>query len=559
MSTWVVTPCELSATVGAMALSNILDDLFVTAGQFVALAVLFGLLAYALSLALAMARRMLPPSTAATLPRVQHAARRVLLVLFLLATAGLLAFNASLILSGRDVLPATLELLSTTLPPDFWVRLGWGLLQVVALVVLARLAIMALQRAAPYVQRRVAALPYLRDKDGRLERFFRALLSLLRYGIWLYVAALSTALLGMLAAVTETMFLALRIYLIIAGGRMVVGTIGTVINTLDALSEVYIRSERLDELYNQLRGLLPLLSRMLEFIIYVQAASLAIAQIGQLAGWANFGNTLTALIGIFFLSRIAVAVLDLLVDTFFLVRGELSDAQWQKRQTFAPLLKSVARYGTIFGGALLALTVLGFDIGPILVGLGGVGLVLGLAAQPVTTDLISGLFILFENLFLVGDYIETGNARGVVESIDVRTTRIRDPDGQLHLIRNGQIGDIVNYSKGYVYAVVIISVTYETDLQHAFALIAETGRRVDEQYEDVLEATVVQGIEEFADGKIHIRTLTRVKPGRHQQMARELRGFVKQAFDQAGIEMEQEVSQLRVMLADRPLDTTMRS
>jgi moderate conductance mechanosensitive channel len=107
--------------------------------------------------------------------------------------------------------------------------------------------------------------------------------------------------------------------------------------------------------------------------------------------------------------------------------------------------------------------------------------------------------------------------------------------------------------------VVIISVTYETDLQHAFALIAETGRRVDEQYEDVLEATVVQGIEEFADGKIHIRTLTRVKPGRHQQMARELRGFVKQAFDQAGIEMEQEVSQLRVMLADRPLDTTMRS
>jgi small conductance mechanosensitive channel len=536
-----------------MIISNILDDLFVTAGQFVALAVLFGLLAYALTLGLAIARRMLPPSATANLPRVQHAARRALLVLFLVSSAGLLAFNASLIVQGRDVLPATLELLSTTLPPGFWTRLGWGLLQVIALVVLARFAIMGLTRATPYVQRRVATLPYLRDKDGRLDGFFRALVSLLRYGIWLYVAAVSTTLLGLPVAVSETLFLALRIYLIIAGGRLVVSTIGTVINTLDALSEVYIRSERLDELYNQLRGLLPLFSRMLEFIIYVQAASLAIAQIGQLAGWATFGNTLTALIGIFFLSRIAVAVLDLLVDTFFLVRGELSDAQWQKRQTFAPLLKSVARYGTIFGGGLLALTVLGFDIGPILVGLGGLGLVLGLAAQPVTTDLISGLFILFENLFLVGDYIETGNARGVVESIDVRTTRIRDPDGQLHLIRNGQIGDIVNYSKGYVYAAVIINITYTTDLQRACDLIEETGRRVDAQYEDVLEPTVVQGVEEFGDGKVHIRTLTRVKPGRHQQMARELRGSVKVAFDQAGIEMEQEVGQLQVVLANRPL------
>jgi small conductance mechanosensitive channel len=216
----------------------------------------------------------------------------------------------------------------------------------------------------------------------------------------------------------------------------------------------------------------------------------------------------------------------------------------------------MVKYAVFFGGGLLVLTVLGFDIGPILVGLGGIGLVLGLAAQPVTTDLISGLFILFENLYLVGDYIETGNARGVVESIDIRTTRIRDPDGQLHLIRNGQIGDIINYSKGYVYAVVLVSVAYEVDLERAYAVIRTTGDTLNTEHDDVLEATQVQGVEDFDDGKVIIRTATRVKPGRHLAMARAFRTAIKDAFQRAEIAMADDNSitfEPKVLLMPRPL------
>jgi moderate conductance mechanosensitive channel len=157
----------------------------------------------------------------------------------------------------------------------------------------------------------------------------------------------------------------------------------------------------------------------------------------------------------------------------------------------------------------------------------------------------------------VGDYIETGSARGVVETIDVRTTRIRDPDGQLHLVRNGQIGAIVNYSKGYVYSVVLISVAYETDLAHAFKVIDQIGRELDVQFDDVLEPTQIQGVEEFVDGKVVIRTITRVRPGRHQQMARELRKLLKLAFDREGIAMEPDEPVLlaapQVLLSERAI------
>src|SRR3712207_9411406 len=96
-------------------------------------------------------------------------------------------------------------------------------------------------------------------------------------------------------------------------------------------------------------------------------------------------------------------------------------------------------------------------------GAGIISVVVGFGAQPVINDVVSGLFILFENIFLVGDYIEVGTARGTVEAIQLRTTRLRDPNGALHIVRNGQLSGIVNYSKHYTFAVVEIGVGYDAD------------------------------------------------------------------------------------------------
>ena len=90
-------------------------------------------------------------------------------------------------------------------------------------------------------------------------------------------------------------------------------------------------------------------------------------------------------------------------------------------------------------------------------------------------DVVSGFFILFENIYLVGDAIEAAGARGVVEAIDFRTTKIRDGDGRLHIIRNGDMKQVVNYSKDYAVAVVALDVTYGADLRAVFTSLHRAG------------------------------------------------------------------------------------
>jgi moderate conductance mechanosensitive channel len=170
------------------------------------------------------------------------------------------------------------------------------------------------------------------------------------------------------------------------------------------------------------------------------------------------------IIGIFFLSRLILAVFNLVMDRMFLVRRDHNDYQWQQRLTLVPLIKSVCKYIIFFTAVLLSLSAWGVNTTPVLAALGGAGIVVGLGAQPVINDLVSGLFILFENVYLVGDYVEIGTARGIVEGIDIRTTRVRgDPGGEIYVIRNGQINNVNSYSKGYVYAIVNVGVDYGED------------------------------------------------------------------------------------------------
>ena len=142
-----------------------------------------------------------------------------------------------------------------------------------------------------------------------------------------------------------------------------------------------------------------------------------------------------------------------------------------------------------------------------------------------------------KSCYLVGDFIETGTARGVVENIQLRTTRIRDPDGQLHILRNGQLGEVVNFSKGYTYAVVEVGVAYDSNLDHVYEVLKKTGEELKAANPDVLEPTNVQGLDNFGESELTIRTLTRVKPGRHRQAARQYRKMIKDAFDREGIEI----------------------
>src|SRR5207342_3255972 len=135
----------------------------------------------------------------------------------------------------------------------------------------------------------------------------------------------------------------------------------------------------------------------------------------------------------------------------------------QKERTLVPLLHSTCQYVLYFGAGVAMLRALDVDTTPILAGAGILGLGVGLGAQSLVTDVVSGFFILFETQYLVGDYVQVGDAAGIVEEVSLRVTKIRDGKGKLYIIPNGQIKGVVSYSKGYVNAVVEVKMPSGSD------------------------------------------------------------------------------------------------
>jgi small conductance mechanosensitive channel len=195
-------------------------------------------------------------------------------------------------------------------------------------------------------------------------------------------------------------------------------------------------------------------------------------------------------------------------------------------------LESLAQYVLYFGGVLMILRVFDVDTTPILAGAGVIGLAVGLGAQNFVADVVAGFFILFENQYLVGDYIQIGDAQGRVEAINIRCTQIRDESGKLVIIPNGQIKTVVNYSKGYVNAVVDIKVPTSTSLDQVMRDMAEAGRRLRQRRVEAIGETVIKGLVELTPSDMVIRAVTKVQPGTHLAMQQEYRRILKEVFDE---------------------------
>ena len=460
----------------------------------------------------------------------------ILLLCLVLAIASI-TFNVYLISQNKDILEYSLALLNTV-PLSFWLNLGLSLVEVLILFFIARFIIAKLKPLLFNLQEQAKAYEQIKANNESIEIFFSTLKNISETGIWLLFLATAMRLLPLPSNVANLFLVILKVYLIIGFGRLIAMAVTVIVSSIDELAQRYTQSTTLGEFYERLGSLIPLLKRTLEYIIYVTMASLAIRQVNFIASFADYGSIAVQIIGIIFLSRVFIEVVNLLVDKLLLKKdATLSEIQWQQRLTLTPLAKSLGKYAIYFGAFLLILRTLDINTTPILAAIGGIGLIVGLGAQPVISDLVSGAFILFENMYLVGDYVETGEAAGIVEAIDVRTTRLRDPDGQLHIIRNGQLGNIVNFSKGYIYAVVEVSVSYDANLDRVYNIIEEIGKKLQQINSDVLEPTEVEGLAEFGESRLVIHTITKSKPGRHREVGYELRKMLKDTFEQEGIEI----------------------
>jgi small conductance mechanosensitive channel len=223
----------------------------------------------------------------------------------------------------------------------------------------------------------------------------------------------------------------------------------------------------------------------------------------------------------------------------FVDTGPMPQARRQQRaETIGAVVRSVAT-AVIWSIALLTvLEILGINLAPIIAGAGIAGLALGFGAQSLVKDFLSGMFMLMEDQFGVGDVIDTGVATGTVEGVSLRTTRLRDIDGVVWHVPNGTILRVGNKSQQWARAVVDVPVTFQADTAAATEVINGVTDEVwhDPDYASIILAEPsVLGVESLAPGRVVIRVVVRTRPQEQWRVERELRRRIKAALDEAGI------------------------
>jgi len=215
------------------------------------------------------------------------------------------------------------------------------------------------------------------------------------------------------------------------------------------------------------------------------------------------------------------------------------DATERRSATIAGLLRSLGTVLVVMMAGLLTLNIF-IEIGPILAGAGVLGLAVSFGAQSLVKDVIAGFFILLENQFAVGDNIEVAGKAGTVELMTLRIVQLRDLEGILHTVPNGQIGTVSNKTRAWSRAVVDVGVSYGVPVDKALAVIADEARlfAADEAWVELLDdAPEVVGVQSLGDSSVVIRTLIRTRPGSQWAAGREFRRRLKNRLDREGIEI----------------------
>ena len=209
--------------------------------------------------------------------------------------------------------------------------------------------------------------------------------------------------------------------------------------------------------------------------------------------------------------------------------------------TLGSVLRSVAVALIWTFAALIVLGEIGVNLGPLIAGAGIGGIALGFGSQAIVKDFLSGLFMLIEDHYGVGDVVDLGYATGTVEEVSLRSTTIRDVKGTVWHVPNGEISRVGNYSQLWSRALIDIEVAYDTDLRLAMGLIQRVANDFWEDPEwggdELAECPDVWGVQSLGASGIALRVAVKTEPSMQWSVERELRLRLKEAFDEAGIEI----------------------
>lgn len=265
-------------------------------------------------------------------------------------------------------------------------------------------------------------------------------------------------------------------------------------------------------------------------------------QVGDPSVWFHYGAIVLKIILILivgrFVNKMATKALN-----HVMIERDRSPLKFNPRRakTLGKLVGNIISYTVNFIVIMMVLNQFGFDLAPLLAGAGVIGLAIGFGAQSLVKDVITGFFIIFEDQFAVGDVVQIGTNKGTVEEIGIRVTRIRSWTGEVHIIPNGSIVQVTNYSVNNSMAVLDITIAYDADIDGAIALIKETLQKGYEMNDNIVEEPEVLGVQTMSATEVVIRVIAECKPNAQPAVTRQMNALIKKTFDEKGLKFRTQV------------------
>lgn len=271
-----------------------------------------------------------------------------------------------------------------------------------------------------------------------------------------------------------------------------------------------------------------------------------LGEIGEGVGaWADdhLFNIIAILIVSFFVRRVVTLLLGRFLQRT--IRKDLYPTERDRKkriQTLDELVGAIVRIGTWFVAGILIINELGIDTGPLVASAGVVGIALGFGAQSLIKDFVTGIFIISENQYRIGDVVRIGTETGTVEAITIRTTILRDLDGNVHHVPNGSIVTTTNMTSGFSRINEDIVVSADADVATIEKIVNDVGQRLAqmEKYEkNIIEAPAFARIDGFVANGMIVKILAKVVDGEQWEIKGQLYRMLRKSFDAAGISLIQ--------------------
>lgn len=238
------------------------------------------------------------------------------------------------------------------------------------------------------------------------------------------------------------------------------------------------------------------------------------------------------------IAKLSIKVLHTLINKFFDTQKNLKiKVDIPRLETMKGLIKSIVKYIVYFVAFTSIIKSFGTDVTALITAAGIGGLAFGFGAQNLVRDVITGFFILFEDQFSVGSYIEIDGVEGIVEEMALRVTKIRGFNGDLYIVPNGEIKKVTNKSTGKMRALIEMSIAYEEDIDKAIKVLTETAEELKQKEPRILEGPTVLGVTGLGASEVIISVMAMTIPMEQWAIERLMRKTFKEAFDRENIEI----------------------